>query len=531
MASESDTGVGTARPADGMNGMKRHPIATLPGYEGARMYLGDIHNHCGISYGHGSIEDAYANAKLQLDFASVTGHAWWHDMPREYPEMAKAVAYHEAGFARLAEGWEHVQDVTTAAAEDGRFVSMLSFEWHSRRYGDHCIYYKGTRGDIIRAGSLEEMRDELRARAARGVEMMALPHHLGYKRGYRGANWSTFTPEFTPVAEMMSMHGASESDEGPRPYLHGMGPRCADSSALAGLAQGHRFGFIGSTDHHSAHPGSFGQGRVAAWAPELTMDGIWGAFQRRQVYALTGDPITVAFSVNDAPMGAETPLTRTRRIRAQVSAQAPIDYLEVLRNGVPIHRLSRTELLGAPRGADFVGTVGISVGWGPQGNLTPWEVRLRVEGGELTDVVTRLRGEDILEPSATPPDSYHFSQWQRVGEHEVALRTVTHANANNVTDGTQGLVLHLRGDDATRIMGTVNDQPIDLTVGRLREGAVTGYLKEYVTPAWRFDRAVPEQELTAELDIEDESPTPDWYYLRVRQTNDQWAWSSPIWVG
>ena len=36
-------------------------------------YYGDIHNHCGISYGHGTIEDAYENAKLQLDFVSVTG--------------------------------------------------------------------------------------------------------------------------------------------------------------------------------------------------------------------------------------------------------------------------------------------------------------------------------------------------------------------------------------------------------------------------------------------------------------------------
>ena len=36
--------------------------------------IGDIHNHCGISYGHGSIDDAIHFASLQLDFAGITGH-------------------------------------------------------------------------------------------------------------------------------------------------------------------------------------------------------------------------------------------------------------------------------------------------------------------------------------------------------------------------------------------------------------------------------------------------------------------------
>ncbi len=39
-------------------------------------FYGDLHNHCGISYEHGSLDDAYRNARLQLDFASVTPHAF-----------------------------------------------------------------------------------------------------------------------------------------------------------------------------------------------------------------------------------------------------------------------------------------------------------------------------------------------------------------------------------------------------------------------------------------------------------------------
>jgi len=45
-------------------------------YTDRTVYYGDLHNHCGSSYGHGSLEDAYRNARLQLDFASVTPHAY-----------------------------------------------------------------------------------------------------------------------------------------------------------------------------------------------------------------------------------------------------------------------------------------------------------------------------------------------------------------------------------------------------------------------------------------------------------------------
>ena len=36
---------------------------------------------------------------------------------------------------------------------------------------------------------------------------------------------------------------------------------------------------------------------------------------------------------------------------------------------------------------------------------------------------------------------------------------------------------------------------------------------------------------TLDVAFEDEGLTPaDWYYLRVTQTDDHMAWSSPIWV-
>ncbi|MFE4423403.1 hypothetical protein [Streptomyces sp. NPDC056817] len=509
----------------------------LAGYDGLAMYVGDIHNHCGISYGHGTIEEAYANARLQLDFASVTGHAWWPDMPCDDPELPELVAYHERGFARLARLWPDVQEVTAAAHADGEFVSFLSFEWHSMVYGDHCVYFDGPRGDIIRAADLTDLRQSLRTLAIRGVRTMAIPHHIGYHAGRRGINWQAYTPEFAPVVEMVSMHGCGESDDAPLPYLHTMGPRDQQSMAVHGLRLGHRFGFIGSTDHHSAHPGSHGYGRMAVWAPELTRDGIWSAVADRRTYAITGDRILLATTVNGTPMGGEAPAAGRRHIEAHVIGRSTLDYVEVVRGNhsghTVVNRVNRPAAGAAVANSQFSGTLGFSVGWGKRDVPVQWDVQLSIEGGQLLDVQPRLHGEDVVAPADREPETYRFSDWGRIGERAVWLRTLTRGNPNTLTDATQGLSLRVVGDDNTRLVATVNGQQAERAIGELREGPRTGNIGGFVSGAYCFDRAVTDAERTATVAFDDDRPADatDWYYVRVRQTNDQWAWSSPTWVG
>ena len=47
----------------------------MPSASDLKMYWGDLHNHCNITYGHGDMRDAFEAAKGQLDFVSVTPHA------------------------------------------------------------------------------------------------------------------------------------------------------------------------------------------------------------------------------------------------------------------------------------------------------------------------------------------------------------------------------------------------------------------------------------------------------------------------
>ena len=43
----------------------------MPSASNLKMYWGDLHNHCNITYGHGDMRDAFEAAKGQLDFVSV----------------------------------------------------------------------------------------------------------------------------------------------------------------------------------------------------------------------------------------------------------------------------------------------------------------------------------------------------------------------------------------------------------------------------------------------------------------------------
>ncbi len=72
------------------------------------LYWGDLHNHCSISYGHGTVQQALMRARQQLDFCSVTGHAFWPDMPTDRDVYAEIIDYHNEGFATLARNWERL---------------------------------------------------------------------------------------------------------------------------------------------------------------------------------------------------------------------------------------------------------------------------------------------------------------------------------------------------------------------------------------------------------------------------------------
>jgi hypothetical protein len=511
----------------------------LDAYAGREPLFGDIHNHCGISYGHGSLEEALENAAERLDFCSVTGHAFWPDMPETTERNEHIIAFHKEGFGRLRDAWPQALATFAEHHSDGEFVTFPGFEMHSDEYGDHTIMYKDHSAEILYSEGLPDLKRRLAELEQKGVHAIAFPHHIGYKRGQRGINWSAFTPEYSPVVEIISMHGCSERDEAPRPFLHTMGPSDHESTMVYGLEQGNVFGVTGSTDHHSAHPGSYGHGITGVWADSLSRDAIWEAIQQRRTWALTGDRIALAFSVNASPMGDIVDATAAREIAVSVKGGGPIDYIDVIKNGKLLARLSEHDVeTPAPDDADVHTLVYLELGWGPRGSRYDWDVELGIDRGEILSVDARFRGLEVVSPLEGDPnsvDGFHFSHWEAVDERTVQFETSTFGNPNNSTNTSQGVCLEVKMPRDGSVRGKVNDMEIDVPIARLIEGARVARMGPIPATSYLLHRAPVPSEFIWSAQVRDEGSAvshsdADWYYVRVRQQNDQWAWSSPIFV-
>jgi hypothetical protein len=80
------------------------------------------------------------------------------------------------------------------------------------------------------------------------------------------------------------------------------------------------------------------------------------------------------------------------------------------------------------------------------------------------------------------------------------------------------------------VVAEINDMRIDMPLARLREGARSGRPGPIGSACYRLHRAPEWWEVDWRGSIVDEtSAAPgDWYAIRVRQANEQMAWSSPI---
>lgn len=503
------------------------------------LYWGDLHNHCGISYGYGSLQNALVAAQGQLDFCSVTGHATWHDMPARRPGTEFLVDFHRRGFEKLAAHWDEVRATIEAANRSGEFVTLHSYEAHSSKYGDRHILSPSPDLPIVEADSPAEVIAALASQASGPIPAIAVPHHIAYPSGYRGIRWPSYDEgvgpnAISPIVEVYSKHGCGMRDVGPYPYLHTMGPREWRNSADAGLHMGYHFGFVASTDHHAGYPGSYGDGRLAVLADALTREALWEALLARRTYAVTGDKIACEFSVNGEPFGARIVAPGRRRIKLRVSAWDAIDKIVVYKNRRP-WRVLCGEDLPTPA-APWRYITRIEMGWGRSPAPFAWEGRLSLRDGQVLAVETAFRGRSILAPSEgkdEDPDANALdNRLLERTDTSVAWRAETVANVSTLHPSTAAIMIEIRGNRATRLDLEVNGRHQKATLGALMAGNQVTFLQDYASEAFVLHRAVPEAHyrLAREwIDTEPEWPE-DIYHVEIAQRNGQWAWITPVYV-
>lgn len=162
----------------------------MPSASDLKMYWGDLHNHCNITYGHGDMRDAFEAAKGQLDFVSVTPHAMWPDIPgADDPRLKWVIDYHTGAFKRLREGgYEKYVAMTNEYNKEGEFLTFVGYEAHSMEHGDHVALNYDLDAPLVECTSIEDWKQK-----AKGHKVFITPHHMGYQGGYRGYNWKCFT--------------------------------------------------------------------------------------------------------------------------------------------------------------------------------------------------------------------------------------------------------------------------------------------------------------------------------------------------
>ncbi|MCX7806617.1 MAG: hypothetical protein N3A38_15745 [Planctomycetota bacterium] len=518
----------------------------------SRIFWGEMHHNTHqVGLSPEKYDEVLSNAASHLDFYAAAYYTACSDAfrsgghPTELGGKRPLVLEGWKPAERIEREWTEVQAATARRNEPGKFVTFPGYEWQGDgSSGDHNVFYLKEGPPVFRVNRLAELYECLR-----GKDAIAIPHHVWYRPGLRGRDWSVFDEKLSPFCEIFSVHGCSEVDEeyiGLRVNSH-MGPGFGCGSWQHALDMGLHIGAICSTDGWDDMPAHYGRGIMACIADGLTRESLWKAFLARRVYGATGDRIELDFRIGEALMGDIVAVKGPRRIRVRVAGLDALDRIELLRNGrvIATHCHQGTwDLPRAGKRARF--KIRIEAGWGPRPNeMDPitreWSGEIRVDGGRMLGFqpcwISPCRGEPELKGGAA---SFRMI----TSTLHVAER---HQNAN---------VFEFEADPAAEMLVRMNgleergkvaefaacsremwfrDECIKLLAEKAGVAPMSPERMDvYHHCAFKvkIHRPIPAAGYEKEWEYVDKDPlrgAPN-YRLRVEPRNGQRAWSSPIWV-
>jgi len=482
-----------------------------------QLLYGDIHNHNALGYGVGSLERSIDIAQSHLDFFAFTGHSSWHDIE---PMEGGREAHWYKGFEKHNSQWGKIQELMAEANRQEGFAAILGYEWHSSKYGDHCLLFPGDTAELVAPDTVEELRDFCRENQA-----LMIPHHLAYPRGRRGVNWDIFDPVCTPIVEVYSEHGNSEEDRGLYTFFnHSFGGRVSSQTIQAALEAGLQFGFYG-------FPGAYGEGLMAAWADRSDRESILEAIRSRRTYGLTGDRIEVAFFGNGAPLGSEISVGDEVEIEYQVSGRDDLDVVELIQDGVIVDRAYPEEAPWELSSKEPF-QLRLEWGWGPWGDLAldricDWEFQVQVEGGEV------LRHFEHWQSG--PFDEERRHRFRKTAPGTFSIQSFTSRKGAYRQNPNQSLLLELQGKPDTQITVTL-EKPVPesftMTAAELLESGKFLPTGPFPKESLLMHRIVPPtvSQLSRRVKLPVGRRDSGSIYLRARQKNGQIAWVSPLFL-
>ncbi|MFC2084395.1 DUF3604 domain-containing protein [Bacteroidota bacterium] len=274
-----------------------------------RRYFGDTHFHTGTGTGckgftdigaggdhrgHFTTEfDAYKYARdvMRLDFASAAEH--------DVKLLDESI-------------WSNIQDICDSFYEPNKFTTFYAYEWTAdARVGHHVVIYKNRVTKPSDHFNYSTNIDLWNALDNKNEKAIVIPHPMWTQTDHE--IWKDVNNKHRRIGEIYSLWCnrflLQPADDLQRFELGADDPW----SFQYAWKNGHKIGVIGSSDNHTARPGSnnfttdvvHSSGLAAVIAKQNDRTGLWDAFQGRRTYATTGTRIYLDFTCDDHFMGEE----------------------------------------------------------------------------------------------------------------------------------------------------------------------------------------------------------------------------------
>ena len=274
--------------------------------DGYNIYYGHLHNHCSISDGSGTPDDAYSTAKLAgLDFFGLSDHA----------EALTDTEY------------EAMKTAANAYA-DGTFTTFWGFEWTSDTYGDVTVT---NRDDYTAANNADtDTFEEFLSWLDSGGGVAFFNHPT---RGFPNA-FEHFTGAYSSQIVGMELWNGTDSSFN-HYYDSGFEPDTTDYSGCfdEALFYGWQIGAAGSEDMHGIHWGS-SNNRLAILAGSNTRSSLYSALQSRSFYSTLDKNLAMSFRVDGNTMGSSIAGgTNMCRIEVADGDAESFTKIELIHNG------------------------------------------------------------------------------------------------------------------------------------------------------------------------------------------------------